>query len=244
MKINEVHGRFGKVIFQDCLIGLKQLPDQSFDLGLTDPDWLIDYNKKTRKHHGRKVTYDKKVHYYHEKGDFNWVREWFSELERVCKGIGMCIGSSIYLKWVKEIPAEPIGTFIRYYRNGQNSTKLSMVSGYTPYIFYGKLNKRLKRDIFYRTKHWGFLNDDRHILKHPTPRDEVVLMKIIKETESKSVIDPFMGSGTCAEACETLGVKYQGFELNNDYVNDIEFKITRGIKNYKGKQQIKKLSEY
>lgn len=243
MKIDEVHGRFGKVIFQDCIEGLKQLGNKSFDLGLLDPPWLVDYNKKDMKHHGRSLSYDNKIHY-KEDYDFDWVREWFAELERICKGIAICIGSTIFLKWIKEIPSEPIGIFNRYYTNGQGGTKLSFVSGYTPYIFYGKLNRRLNFDIYYRPKQWGFLNKDRNILKHPTPRDEIVLMKIINETKSKSVIDPFMGSGTAAEACETLGVKYQGFELNNEYVNDIEFKINRGIKNYEGKRTIKKLSEY
>ncbi len=239
----EIKGNFGKIIIQDCLAGLKQLKDNSFDLGLTDPPWLVNYNKKDSVHNGRKIGYKDKIHY-KDNYDFDWVREWFKELERICKGICLVIGSTIFLKWIKEIPTEPIGIFNRYYTNGQGGTKLAFVSGYTPYIFYGSLNRRLNFDIFYRTKQWGFLNPDRKILKHPTPRDEIVLMKVIKETKSKSILDPFMGSGTCAEACETLGIKYLGFELNNKYANDIKFKINRGIKNRKLNRKIKKLGDY
>jgi len=54
---------------------------------------------------------------------------------------------------------------------------------------------------------------------HPTQKPEELIIEILKSTqESKQLIlDPFMGSGTTAVACKRLGRHYIGFEINPDY---------------------------
>jgi DNA modification methylase len=44
----------------------------------------------------------------------------------------------------------------------------------------------------------------------------------------KSVLDPFLGSGTTAEVCSQLKVSWLGFEIKVEYKADIEKRISFG----------------
>lgn len=63
--------------------------------------------------------------------------------------------------------------------------------------------------------------------KHPTQKPLEIIERIIKASSPKQgvVLDPFMGSGTTAEACIKLKRNYIGFEMNPDYCKIIEARI-------------------
>ena len=45
--------------------------------------------------------------------------------------------------------------------------------------------------------------------------------------ESFKVFDPFMGSGTTAIACKSLGLDFYGTELDKDYCEIIEKRLSK-----------------
>ncbi len=57
--------------------------------------------------------------------------------------------------------------------------------------------------------------------KHPTQKPELLSKELIKVSSNKNtkVFIPFVGSGTEAEACKSLGLDWCGCELELDYVN-------------------------
>ena len=52
---------------------------------------------------------------------------------------------------------------------------------------------------------------------HPTEKPVNLLRHIIGNTSSNTIIDPFIGSGTTAVACELMRRKWIGFELNQEF---------------------------
>jgi len=55
--------------------------------------------------------------------------------------------------------------------------------------------------------------------KHPTQKPLKIIERMINASSPKGgiVLDPFMGSGTTAEACYRLDRKFIGFEVNKNY---------------------------
>ena len=49
---------------------------------------------------------------------------------------------------------------------------------------------------------------------HPTEKPKELMLTIVKNAEGKSVLDPFMGSGTTGVACANLARKFIGIELD------------------------------
>ena len=54
---------------------------------------------------------------------------------------------------------------------------------------------------------------------HPTQKNLSVIKGIVETHTNKGdlVLDPFMGSGTLARACQELGRQFIGSEINPDY---------------------------
>ena len=57
--------------------------------------------------------------------------------------------------------------------------------------------------------------------QHPTQKPVEVMMRCLQELPAKcrSILDPFMGSGTTGVACAKLGRKFIGIEIDEGYFN-------------------------
>lgn len=78
--------------------------------------------------------------------------------------------------------------------------------------------------------------------KHPAPFPKELPHRLIKlySFYGDTVLDPFMGSGTTAEAAVELGRNVIGYELNNEYLPLIEAKYEKAIKKFKKNDAITK----
>ena len=63
--------------------------------------------------------------------------------------------------------------------------------------------------------------------EHPTVKPLALIEYLVKLTtrKGKTVLDPFIGSGTTGMACKKLGINYIGIELNPDYIRIAEDRI-------------------
>jgi len=79
--------------------------------------------------------------------------------------------------------------------------------------------KMAVRKIKYRWN--GMLQEDMRNKEnrvHPTQKPVPVMVWCLEKiAESKSIMDPFMGSGTTGVACERLGRKFTGIEIDENY---------------------------
>ncbi|MBE6130434.1 MAG: site-specific DNA-methyltransferase [Erysipelotrichaceae bacterium] len=241
LKINEI-------IVGDAIHELRKLPDKSIDLIVTDPP----YNLK--KDYG-----DTKDNLeFNEYLEFS--RKWLKECKRVLKDdgtiyvfMGMRFISYIYRILEIELDMKFCSWITWYYTQGIGKTK-----GFSPRhddILMFTKTKKYKFNLddiripqkYYRSvnnmrganpgnvwefSHIHYCNSNR--MKHPTQKPEGLYERIILASSNPGdiVLDPFMGSGTCARVCQQLQRNWLGFEINNEYANLIETRLKQPFKGF------------
>lgn len=207
--------------YGDCLELMKDIPNGSIDLVVTDPPYKTTSRGSSGGTGGilkEEINKRGKV-FKHNDIEFN---EWLPELYRVLKDTGHAyimsnnknlknmlmeienVGFNIYktLIWAKNSPITNM-----YYMDSHE------------YIIFCRKGKA-KRINNCGTK--SVLNVDNPRNKvHPTEKP-VELMEVLVNNSSldgEVVLDPFMGSGTTGVACKNLNRKFIGIELDEKYFN-------------------------
>ncbi len=202
-----------EVYNMDCLLGMREYPDNYFDLAIVDPPYGIGYSTRAGKQSGLKcgkAATAKRV--YTEKDWDNSAPnlEYFVELMRVSKsqiiwGANHFIdkipyGSPCWIVWDKD--------------NGTNKfvdCELAWTSFKTPvrkfkWTWNGMIQQNMK-------------NKEERI--HPTQKPvklyEWILMNYAN-TEDK-ILDTHLGSGSSRIAAHNLGFDFVAFELDEEYYN-------------------------
>ena len=224
MKIIEYKDSWVK--FTDCIEGMKELPDKSIDLCLTDPPFNVEYKGKS---FGGIIYNDdmEKMEY------ITWCKEWFEEVRRVTKTQLVFCGNPNMGYWCKYIEI-PRDIAIWYKKNSMSRGSAFYLATYEAILLYGEFKNRL---------HTGVINENVLINQpflHPCCGTVKLYKKILSQIQPSSVLDPFMGSGTTAEAAIQLGIPFYGFELMEEYAADINKRIDRS-KYYK---KPRKLDEF
>lgn len=211
-----------KIYCEDCLEGLKKLPDNSIDLVLTDPPYGINIAKKGNVG-GEKLA---KVKDY---GKSNWddkipEKEIFDEIFRISKN-QIIFGGNYFLEHLKNTSC-----FIVWDKNNTGNfadCELAWTSFKTSTrLFKYTWNGMLQGDM--KNKEQRF-----HPTQKPLPLMKWILQNYSKENDI--VLDPFMGSGTTAVACKELDRNFIGFEISQEYC-DVAYKRLNKVNNKKLKE--------
>jgi len=225
----------GKVIFCDCLDkdnGMPSLDDDSFELGFTDAPWGDNIHKRVenkRLYHTSVLEVGDNKKYYKDKFDPKWNLVWFKELKRVSKYQILVISERHKYWWIRN--TNPIGDITIQWINGYSSSKVAKWNRKSTYLVYAKkLENKLDYNLISivipnRLLRWGFLSDWKG--KHPTPKGVEIPLILFKQLKPKSVIDPFIGSGSYPKACEMLNIKWFGYEINKEYRSDIKMRMEK-----------------
>ena len=207
-----------KLMQGDCLELMKDIPDGSIDLIVTDPPYLMNYRSNYRK-----VKYDYIIG---DKDGKDLIAKSIKEAYRVLKD-----NSAIYMfcswHYVDFFKSE----FEKYFKlkniivwNKNNTSMGDLQGSYAPkheFILFGHKGRRLLEGFRYP----DVLEAKRTGSKlHPTQKP-VDLLEIFIKTSSKEndvVLDMFAGSGTTGVACKNLNRNFIGIELDEEY-----FKIAK-----------------
>ena len=211
----------GEVRFTDCIEAMRGLPDGAFDLCFTDPPYNIDFCSE--------YTPDKLM-YNDSMDDFpTFMEAWLTEAIRVANGVMFTPGGCHM--WDYVVFRKPDYQLRVWYKSNAEGYNSHM----EPFLAYGKIrNYSALRDVL------DFVKADEPYYTHPTYKQYDVWKHIIKKLAPESVIDPFLGSGTTAQACEELGIPYLGFEIVDEYAADIEKRGNLGMKAYECRQAVGK----
>ena len=215
--------------------GLPSLPDKSVDLCLTDPPWNINYKGMKSNCAGPKgdnsqyIMYDDNIDNYKD-----FCINLFKELNRICKRIIIAPGRQNLHLWYNI--SHPLDIIIHYKKNGGFGGNLSVYNNFDVFLYYGeKVSKPYYiNNVIEEIATWGWLKkqlppNQRDFL-HPCPKNYKVWFKLINGIKPKSIIDPFMGSGTTAAVCTKLGIPWIGYEINEIYSQDINRRLKNCVK--------------
>ena len=224
-----------KIYNMDCIQGMRQMPDKSVDLVVTDPPYLIETS-------GAGIYKQDDKQYVKELNEMKdgFSREILDELCRIMKKINIYIFCSQkqiiplidyfvkekncnwnLLTWHKSNPVPACGNkyltdteFILFFREKGVKIYGEYKSKFTYYVT--PLNQK-----------------DKKTYGHPTikPLDMVSNFIINSSKEGDIVFDPFMGSGTTAVAAMKCNRNFLGYELNPDYYEICNKRIKEASEN-------------
>ena len=95
---------------------------------------------------------------------------------------------------------------------------LTTIQKYGVGLFKAKNENGFKSNIFENVKRDELDDFNVHCTVKPLELIEELVELIVPKCDDNIVIDPFLGSGTTALACQRLGINYCGIEINHDYI--------------------------
>lgn len=187
---------------QNCMDGLKLLPDKSIDLILTDPPYGKKADKgtngfgaaKNRRYAGG---WDKEAP----------PQEVFNEMFRVAKNL-IIFGGNYFGNLLP-----PSNCWIFWDKKGDIAFQNPFADGE---LIYTTFKKPVKRIVF---RQQGFITDSKDKRYHPTQKPTELVQSLLEmfSEPGQVICDPFLGSGTTAIAAVNTGRHYIGYEIDPGY---------------------------
>ena len=217
----------------DCLELMKNIPDGSVDLVLTDPPYIVETSGGGL-YKGESVKYNKEIEF---------MKNGFSEnvLEEICR-IMKKINVYFFCSQ-KQIPIL-IDFFVNKKKCNWNlicwhKTNVVPACGNkyltdTEYILFFR-EKGVKVYGTYETKKTYYVTPtnqkEKKLYGHPTIKPQEILKNLIvnSTTENGVVLDCFMGSGSTGVACVNTNRRFIGIELDDGYFNIAKKRIEEAV---------------
>ena len=208
----------------DCLELMKDIPDGSVDLVLTDPPYGIDFQSNFRKNKFNKIENDIAVN-----------AEFLDECKRVLKDTGAfyCFTRwDVYPSWIEQISKRfKVKNCIVWFKRGGGLGDLKKGYIYNhEFIIYcaeknHRLNGKRRNDVF------EFAKDAPSTYVHPTQKPISLLKEIIERSSNEGgvVLDCFMGSGSTGVACVNTNRRFIGIELDDGYFEIAKKRIEEAV---------------
>ena len=191
----------------DCMEGMKQIPDKYFELAIVDPPYGI--GESGSKNHSRcKIATSKNYKAFHGDDLKPPDDDYFKELIRVSKN-QIIWGSNHF---ISRIPYDSSCWIVWDKDNG--ATDFADCE-----LAWTSFKTAVRR---FKFKWQGMLQEDmknKEIRIHPTQKP-VALYKWLLKNYAKpgdKILDTHVGSASSLIACHDLGFEYLGFELDPDY---------------------------
>jgi len=194
-----------KIINGDCIEVMKYIPDNSVDLVLTDPP----YGKMwTRGKHGIGILKEKNEAD-KTKWDIKPKKEYFNEMIRVSKN-QIIFGGNYFTDYLL-----PSNCWLVWDKLGELKLGEQIPFAHCE-LAWTSFNKTVKK---YTLRSQGFIKDTKDIRVHPTQKPSELFEAIIRDfsEEGDTILDPFIGSGTTAVACQNLKRNFIGIEISETY---------------------------
>lgn len=193
---------------EDCIQGLKRLPDKSVDLIVTDPPYGVN------------LGYD--VYEDTEENWFKLMKEALPEMLRVAKIVifPVCtMPGMIYL--IKNFEA-PKWRLCWHKGSPGHRSPIAGFQDWEELLVYGSGFKPGIHDYF-KVQPEPFDNG------HPCPKPRKWARWLVSRfsKENDIVCDPFAGSGSTLSACKELNRRWVGFEISPEYCKIIEKRLSQ-----------------
>lgn len=215
-----------KIYNEDCLEGLKRMPDGCIDLIVADPPYDFVGNGKEYGGGGAFGTNGRAYHGELEQAGIiaGFDREAvMRECIRVMRKVNIYIWcNKEQLLWYLDFFKDYNMDLLSWHKTNPTPMCCNKYLSDTEYLLFFR-EKGVKLFGTFDTKKKYFLQkankDDKEKWGHPTikPLNIIRTLVVNSSEEGQTVLDPFMGSGTTAIACISENRHYVGFELNKQY---------------------------
>ena len=197
------------LIHGDCMDGMRETPDNYFDLAIVDPPYGIGVNKMTLGNGKNKIY----------RGGEDWdnktpPKEYFLELERVSKMVIIWGANNM----TEHIP--PISSWI-YWDKGTGANDFS--DGELAYCSKGGALRSIKISWVGANAKDGLYKERIHPTQKPVKLYEWLLINYAKD--GNKILDTHGGSMSIAIACHNLEFDLTLYELDKEYYD-------AGVKRY------------
>ena len=215
-----------KIYNEDCLEGMKRIPDGSVDLIVTDPPYLINYKTGRRKDKTHRFN-DVILNDDNEQLITDYVKECYRIMKDDTAMYLFCSSNKVdfFKKELEKVFS--IKNMIIWVKNNHTAGDLESAFG-RKYEIVFLVNKGQRKFNGERlTDIWEFpkVSSDSQLHQNQKP---IELIKRCVEKHSNVgdvVFDGFMGSGTTAAAALDTNRNYIGFELDEYYFNVAEKRL-------------------
>ena len=244
-----------KIYNQDCIDGMKDIPDNKIDLVITDPPFAINFKSKKANYNRNASRVLSGYNEIESKNYYNFTYNWMSQINRILKKSGSMY---VFSGWnnLKDILTAldengfiTINHIIWKYQFGVVTSKKFVTSHYhclyvcknnneRKFFPYSRFDKNAKtsdgKSLHYNDKEdvWNikreyWTGDE----KTPTKLPAEIIKKILEySSEEKDVVfDPFLGSGQVAVVSKMLKRKYIGFEIVKEYYNFAKKRLEKNV---------------
>lgn len=207
-----------KIYNEDCIEGMKNISDNSIDLIVTDPPYLVKYKTGRRKDKSHKFT--KEI-----LNDDNeqLLKDYIKECHRIMKddtAMYMFCSSNKVDFFKQELDQYfTIKNMIIWVKNSHTAGDLQSAFGRKYEIVFLVNKGRSKFNGTRLTDVWEFKRVAGKGQLHQNQKPVEMIEQCIEKhsNENDVVFDGFMGSGTTAIACINTNRNYIGFELDEEY---------------------------
>jgi site-specific DNA-methyltransferase (adenine-specific) len=252
-----------KIYNQDCVEGMKGIPDEVVDLVITDPPFAIDFKAKRNNYHRTQSRVLEGYNEIEKERYYDFTLRWMKEVYRVLKKSGSVY---VFSGWnnlkdilvaIDEIGFITVNHIIWKYQFGVVTQRRFVSSHYHclyickdekkrkffPYSRYakeeddengGSLHYKDKEDVWIINREY-WTGDQKTPTKLPAELIKKILM--YSSEESDIVLDPFLGSGQVAIVSKMLNRRYIGFEIVKEYYEFAKERLQEGTYRIKEKEK-------
>lgn len=219
----------------DCLEGLREIPDNSVDLVLTDPPYssggAFSGDRRSRtstkytdtKYDGAANLPDFSGDNMDQRGFMEFTRQVFAKCREKTKPEGVI---AVFIDW-RNLPAlcdslQAAGWVwrgIAVWNKPNGRPQKGRYRNEFEFVVWGSNGPMpFDRGVGCLPGYYKYSNVATKDRQHQTEKPLQLIADLLEIVPSGAVVlDPFMGSGTTAEACLRTGRQYIGFELSPEY---------------------------
>lgn len=231
----------------DCLEGLKNIPDGSVDLVLTDPPYssggAFSGDRKSRTstkytatgYQGASTLSDFSGDNMDQRGFMEFTRQVFAKCREKTKPEGVVVS---FIDW-RNLPAlcdslQAAGWVwrgIAVWNKPNGRPQKGRYRNEFEFIVWGSNGPMpFDRGVGCLPGYYRYPNVNSKDRIHQTEKPLQLITDLLEIVPPGAVVlDPFMGSGTTAEACIKTGRNYIGFELSKEYHATAEQRVAEAL---------------
>jgi site-specific DNA-methyltransferase (adenine-specific) len=213
----------------DCLDFMKNVPDNYFDLILTDPPYKLSSTKPGISNLMSLSKFNSNS-YIELTNGFD-VDLHFNEYKRILNKFNLfCFCSNNQLAEIMEWGQAQkfYTTCLVWHKNNSTPFANGVWRGDIEFCVHIREKGAYFEGSAHMKQKVTTISVNRSQFGHPTEKPMQLIKKylMIGSDRHYRIFDPFLGSGTTAIACKSMGLDWWGCELQQEYINVIERRLT------------------